>query len=224
MTSAPEDERAERPGDQPAEHRQQPAGNPAVPFHPGTQAQRRSLKINPHHPGQRGHERRKGETNPRRRVRARQGESGLFADDAMHRQRAEDRCQQHAAQQPAVEVADDFLEHERRGGQRRVERRRQTRRRASRRRRPAVLFRFAGQAGQIGSDSAGQLHAGTFASHAGPATDAQDAGHKFHPRHARRHQTEILPEGELELRNAAAGRLRRKTNSAASPPATTKRR
>ena len=128
----------------------------------------------------------------------------------LHRQRAQERGQQDTAQQAAVQIADDFFQNKSGRGQRRVERRGQTRGRAGRGGGPAVLFRFPGQAGQVGSHGAGQLHAWPFASHARAAADADHAGHKFHPSHAPGNRAEILPKRQFQLRDAAARRHRAK--------------
>jgi hypothetical protein len=62
----------------------------------------------------------------------------------------------------------------------------------------------AAQPRQVGSDGAAQLHAGALAAQTGSAADAQDAGREFHPSHAKGHRPEILPKGQLQLRNATA--------------------
>jgi len=71
----------------------------------------------------------------------------------MHDQRTQHRRQQHAAQQPAVQVTDDFLQHERCGRQRVLKAA------ASRR----FCLASPARAGQVRAHRAGQLHAGSFA-------------------------------------------------------------
>src|SRR5208283_2767828 len=67
-----------------------------------------------------------------------------------------------------------------------------------------VLFRFAGQAGEVGGDGAAQLHTGSFASKTVSPADAQDPGQGFDPSHTEGDSSEILPKGQFQLRNAAA--------------------
>ena len=80
----------------------------------------------------------------------------------MHDQGAEDRREQNAAEETAVQIADDFLQHKRDRCQRCVERRRQARARARCRSQTTGLFGFAQAGGEVGRHSASELHARSF--------------------------------------------------------------
>ena len=149
------------------------------------------------------------------------GKGRLPAHQAMHEQRANHRRQQHAAQQVAVQVLDDFLQHERHRGNRRVEGRRQARRRARGRRAPPVLFRLARQPREVRRQSAGDVHARTFAAQAAAAADAQHAAQKFHPHRAPRDDAEIFPERRLWPAGCRCPPPPGKMNSANIPPPAT---
>ena len=147
---------------------------------------------------------------PGRFFDAREIESRLRPEKCMDDERTDHRGEQHGSEQAAVQILENFFEHECNRREWRIERRRQTRRRARRCRRALVLLRHAEKAGHGRGHIAAELHARPFAAEALATADAERTGDEFHPRQPRRGVTEVFPKRELELGDAAARRLGRK--------------
>ncbi len=120
-------------------------------------------------------------------------------------ERAQHGGEQHAAEQAAVEVADDLLEHEGDGGDGGVEGGGEAGGGARGGGGAAEVFRRAEHAGEVGGEARGELHGRTFATEAGAAADGERAADELHPDDAPRDGAKVAPEGEFHLRDAAAG-------------------
>ncbi len=198
---------AERPDREPAD----PGADPgrqgpglAVPAAQGERAALEEMADHRHGRGDHGH----GEVGgPVHAVDRAEGESGLFAHEAVGHQCGHHGGEQDAADEPAVEVADDLLEHEGDGGQRGVEGGGEAGGGTGGGGGTAMVDRLTGGGGEAGGDTAADLERGAFGPEAGTAADSDQAAEELQRAEAVAHQAEVLPEGEFQARDTAAAGL-----------------
>ena len=101
--------------------------------------------------------------------------AGISADDGVDGERAENRGEDDAADQRAVQVLHDFFEDEGDGGERSVKGSGQSGGGGRGGRAAATLFRDAEHAAQLRGDAAGDVHGGAFPAETHPAADVEQA-------------------------------------------------
>ena len=138
----------------------------------------------------------------------RQNEGRILSDDGVDGKGAKDRGEDHAADERAVQVLHDFLEHEGDRGQRGIKSGGEPGGSAGRSRAATTLFRNAERPAQLGGDTPGDENRRPFPAQAQAAADMEETGEEFHQHSPQPNESEILPERELELRDAAPGRAR----------------